>query len=158
MNAQAIVRLSTLAGHCPDFDYKCIAQSERNQAATAWDPRKRVVSERTTRRAGSRCGSRKRRMAIRCGSVATLARISKLPPSEFNTKPPLTNGGFWPGPSLRSDSCQAAWVESQLGGAELACASGSSRPLCTDRDYAQMRPYRWRRGSNGAAYDGKVIR
>ena len=77
-------------------------------------------------------------MAIRCGSVATLARISKLPPSEFNTKPPLTNGGFWPGPSLRSDSCQAAWVESQLGGAELACASGSSRPTAALRNAEQV--------------------
>ena len=36
----------------------------------------------------------------------------------------------WPGPSPRSDSCQSAWVESQLSGAELACTEVDTIVLC----------------------------
>ena len=52
----------------------------------------------------------------------------------------------------------AAALTGAPGGPDALQGGVSCRPLCTDRDYAQMRPYRWRGGSNGAAYDGKVIR
>lgn len=61
-----------------------------------------------------------------------------------NEELPIPAYSRWQGRTCTATSLAVQWL---LSGSRSGRVADTSRPLCTCRDYAQMKPYRWRRGS-----------